>query len=243
MKDLRSSLRLLAFGLSLGIAPLLSGCDANLFEAVEQQDPAERSLAYLDEGKPDEAIEVLQKALRDSPEDWTLVSLMASAKAQKAGVDTTDIAIKMATQEPASQGNDITALFTVLPSATEEVVTLLREAVGYISSIPDSERVPADNFKLSIFNTAYTALQAKFFDGNGDGKFTVEELQSLDEDTAVAILESLLNAENAAASYTAGDSTGAAAEKVGEIRAKIDAEPGSSTADKLKSYLAKDRPS
>lgn len=229
------------FTLGLVLSSWLSGCDKNIYEAVEKQDPAEKALAYLDEDKPGDAIEVLEEALRDTPEDWMLVSLMASAKAQKAGVDTTDIAIKMATQEGQGQGNDITSLFAVLPNASSEVVGLLREAVFYINSIPDDARVAADNFKLTIFNTAYTALQARFFDGDGDGKFTVEELQALDEESAVAILDSLLNAENAAASYTAGDSTGAAAEKVASIRAKIDAEPGSSTADKLKSYLAHER--
>lgn len=223
---------------SLGI--LLSACGTNIFTAVETHDPADRALALLDEKKPDAAISVLADALEESPDDWTLVSLMASAKAQKAGVDTTEVALKMATQdesESSQSSNELSALFTVLPEASSDRIDLMAEAVTYINSIPEEERVAADIFKLSMYNTSYTALQTKFFDGDGDGKFTIEELQDLDEETAIAILDSLLNVEAAAAAYSADDSTGAAAGKVGEIAAKINSQEGATTSEKLKNFL------
>ena len=102
----------------------LLGCGSNVFRAVEKHDPADRALALLDEKKADEAISVLNDALEENSEDWVLVSLMASAKAQKAGVDTTEVAIKMATQDEsqtAAASNPLTSLFTVLPAATEKV--------------------------------------------------------------------------------------------------------------------------
>ncbi len=218
----------------------LAACSSNVFRGVEKHDPADRALALLDEKKADAAIDVLADALEENPEDWILVSLMASAKAQKAGVDTTDVAIKMATQDDADaaqSSNPLTALFTILPTATAENVGLMEEAVTFINSIPAEERVNADTFKLSMFNTAYTALQTKFFDSDGDGKFTLEELAALDEATAIAILDSLVNVEAAAASYTAGDSTGQAASKVGAIASKINSQPGATTSEKLKNYL------
>lgn len=224
-----------------GLLFLLCACDTNIFSGVESYDPAERAAALLDQKKADQAIEVLSDALEENPEDWTLVSLMASAKAQKAGVDTTEVALKMATKddkkETGTSSNPLTSLFTVLPTATQENLDLMHEAVDYINSIPDEERISADTFKLSMFNTSYTALQTKFFDNDGNGKFTIEELATLDEATAITILESLINVQAAAANYSAGDNTGKAASKVGEIASKISSQEGATTTEKLKNYL------
>jgi hypothetical protein len=80
-------------------------------------------------------------------------------------------------------------------------------------------------------------LQAKYFDADGSGTFTVEELQNLDETAAINILNSLLNAENAATIYQSSGGTGDATSNVSQIRAQIDAQPGETQADKLRSYL------
>jgi hypothetical protein len=213
-----------------------SACGTNLFEAVAEPDPADEATAALDERKSDEAITILEKALQKEPENWLYVSLLASAKAQKAGVDTTDIALEMA-KGGESSGNPLTALFTVLPAATEEVIDLLGESTELLASIPADQLEDGDSFKISMFNTAFTALQAKFFDADGSGSFTVEELQSLDEEAAVNILNSLLNAENAATVYQSSGGTGDATSNVSQIRSQIDAQPGETQAEKLRSYL------
>jgi hypothetical protein len=196
--------------------------------------------AALDEHRSDDAISILEKALRKEPENWLYVSLLASAKAQKAGVDTTDIALEMAkgggTED--TSGNALTALFAILPEPTTEAVSLLGEATELLASIPGDQLVEGDFFKVSMFNTAFTALQAKFFDGDGDGALSVEELQNLDEDAAINILNSLLNAESAATIYQSAGGTGDATSNVSEIRAQIDAQPGETQADKLRNFLS-----
>ncbi|WP_141735332.1 hypothetical protein [Oligoflexus tunisiensis] len=221
---------------SILLLALSSACGTNLFESVADPDPADKATAAMDERKSDEAISILEKALQDEPENWLYVSLLASAKAQKAGVDTTDIALEMA-QGGESSGNPLTALFTVLPTATQEVIDLLSEATELLASIPADQLESGDTFKISMFNTAFTALQAKFFDADGSGSFSVEELQSLDEDAAVNILNSLLNAENAATIYQSSGGTGDATSNVTQIRSQIEQQPGETQAEKLRSYL------
>lgn len=213
-----------------------SACGTNLFEAVAEPDPADEATAALDERKSDDAITILEKALQKEPENWLYVSLLASAKAQKAGVDTTDIALEMA-KGGESSGNPLTALFTVLPAATEDVIDLLGESTELLASIPADQLEEGDTFKISMFNTAFTALQAKFFDADGSGSFTAEELQNLDEEAAINILNSLLNAENAATIYQSSGGTGDATSNVSQIRSQIDAQPGETQAEKLRSYL------
>lgn len=214
----------------------ITACGTNMFEFVADPDPADEATAALDERKSDEAITILEKALQKEPENWLYVSLLASAKAQKAGVDTTDIALEMA-KGGESSGNPLTALFSVLPAATEDVIDLLGEATDLLASIPADQLEEGDTFKISMFNTAFTALQAKFFDADGSGSFTVEELQNLDEEAAINILNSLLNAENAATIYQSSGGTGDATSNVSQIRAQIDAQPGETQAEKLRSYL------
>ncbi len=214
----------------------ISACGTNVFEAVADPDPADEATAALDERKSDEAITILEKALQKEPENYLYVSLLASAKAQKAGVDTTDIALEMA-KGGETAGNPLTALFTILPAATEDVIDLLGEATDLLASIPADQLEDGDTFKISMFNTAFTALQAKFFDADGSGSFTIEELQNLDEEAAINILNSLLNAENAATVYQSSGGTGDATSNVSQIRAQIDAQPGETQAEKLRSFL------
>jgi hypothetical protein len=227
----------------------VSACSSNFFEAVADPEPADEATAALDEHRSDDAIAILEKALQKAPENWLYVSLLASAKAQKAGVDTTDIALQMAKDsgeesgesgesgESEESGNALTALFAILPEPSSDAIALLGEATELLASIPGDQLEEGDFFKISMFNTAFTALQAKFFDGDGDGEFTIEELQNLDEEAAINILNSLLNAESAATIYQSAGGTGDATSNVSEIRAQIDAQPGETQADKLRNFL------
>lgn len=221
---------------SLCLALSLGACGTNVFEAVADPDPADEATAAMDQRKSDEAITILEKALQKEPENWLYISLLASAKAQKAGVDTTDIALEMA-KGGESSGNPLTALFSVLPAATDEVLDLLGESTDLLASIPADQLEDGDAFKISMFNTAFTALQAKYFDADGSGSFTVEELQNLDEEAAINILNSLLNAENAATIYQSSGGTGDATSNVSAIKAQIESQPGESQAEKLRSFL------
>jgi hypothetical protein len=115
----------------------------------------------------------------------------------------------------------------------------MKESVTLLNSIPQASQTNADVFKSTLFNTAFTAMQAKAFDEDGDGTFTVDELSNLDDDTASAIIDSLTSAEEAA-KYFQGDGqtdTDAAAQ-VAEIKSQIDDQPGDNTAEKLRNFLA-----
>lgn len=215
----------------------LLGCRSNVFEPVENPDPAELAASYMDEQKPDEAISVLNSALGKEPENYQLMSMLASAKAQKAGVDTFDLIIRLAS-EGVSGDNGITAMFGVLPAVTSENRALMLEVVNLLAAIPAANRTEADNLKATLFNASYTALQAKFFDSDGDGTFTLEELANLDDESANAIVNSLLSAQNSAVLFEAAEANGVAAETVSAIKAQLDAQPGETTADKLRNMLA-----
>ncbi|RYZ47582.1 MAG: tetratricopeptide repeat protein, partial [Proteobacteria bacterium] len=67
------SLKIALFlGLSLSVS-----CRSNVFEPVEDPNPADQATAYMDQQKPDEAISVLNSALKSDPNNYQLISLMA----------------------------------------------------------------------------------------------------------------------------------------------------------------------
>ncbi|MBC7533699.1 MAG: hypothetical protein H7318_19200 [Oligoflexus sp.] len=219
------------------ILSLSSSCRSNVFEPVDEPKPADQAAAYMDEQKPDEAISVLNNALKSNPNNYQLISLMASAKAQKAGIDTLDIAVKLAT-EGVKGDNALTAMFSILPAVTPTNRQLMLEVVTLLGSIPVASRTNADNFKSTLFNAAFTALQAKFFDADGDGQFSIEELSQLDDASADAIINSLLDAQNSAVLFDGAENNGVAAGKVQEIKAQLDAQPGATNAEKIRNMLA-----
>lgn len=219
----------------LGFA--LYACNSNVYEPIENPDPADQAAAYMDDEKPDEAISVLNSALGKDPQNYQLMSMLASAKAQKAGIDTIDLVIRLAS-EGVSGDNGLAAMFGVLPPVTVENRQLMLEVVTLLAAIPAENRTEADNLKATIFNASYTALQAKFFDADGDGEFTVEELENLDEESANAIINTLLDAQNSAVLFQGAEDNGVAVQKVQEIKSQLDAQPGATPAEKLRNLLA-----
>ena len=223
--------------ISFFAAHLLFSCGTNTFEQVETtKDVAEEATRALDEQKSDKAISILTEALVDDPTNYQYISLLASAKAQKSGVDTMDFALSMASGNSDS-GNAITGLFGVVPDATDEAISLLSEAVTHMDSIPSAELIPADQFKSSMFYSSLMTMQTKALDSDGDGVLSAEELLAMSEAEASTIINSITGAESAIANYSASDGTGTAATNVGQIKSDIDGQAGSTDAEKLRNYL------
>lgn len=59
----------------------------------------------------------------------------------------------------------------------------------------------------------------------------------LEDASADAIINSLLDAENSAVLFQGAEENGVAADKVKEIKAQLDAQPGATNAEKLRNLL------
>ncbi len=70
----------------------LAACGSNVFDKADKKSVADEAVHYIELGKSEKAIAVLLKGLKKEPENYLFMSLMASAYAQKHGVDLISIA-------------------------------------------------------------------------------------------------------------------------------------------------------
>jgi hypothetical protein len=223
------------------ILAILSGCGANIYDAAEPSDPATDAVLALENNKPNEAIEIAEGGLESNPDDYQLISILASAYAQRAGLSPLDFALQLAEQQSqGSSGGGITTTFGALPDATAANISSISLAIAALESIPAESRTAGDIFKLSMLYTAKMGLLAKQFSDTVSGNLSVENLQNLTPDQAIEILSSLGGAAGAIAALdSSGDGNSAkAAAQITAIQSKIDEQEGADQTEKLRNYLA-----
>lgn len=231
----------------IGLLLVMTHCSTNVFEEADKKDPGEKATKYLETDKPQLAIDLLEPLVASDPTNYRLTALLAAAYAQNSGIETFKL-IKNLIKKPEGEdgeeqaGGAIGAMFTVLPEATQSNIAGLAKAISTMELIPASERKSADTFLLSLYISASVSLQAKSFDKDGDGKLTIEELQTLTEQDAENLINSISSAADLAKAIGGVDGQGAessaASEKVQGVFDAIQAQDGADNSEKLKNYLA-----
>lgn len=219
---------------------ILSGCGANVYSELQSYDPAEEAARYLEEGKPGEAIDLLESALEDDSTNARYLSMLALAYAQRAGVAPLDFVSNMASSDSTPSGsNEITALFGVTPPATASAIEDVDQAIEIMGQIPSDAYNDAEKLKLSIFQTASTVLKIKMLDVDGDGEVSAAELVGLTDGTAESIIIGLANASALLSGGGSDASAGgdAMAEQIDAMVNGINSQSGSSAKDKLSGFL------
>lgn len=232
-----------AFFILLGIAAINLGCGGNIYQSIDSADASEKAVVALENEDPDKAINILEKEIEKKDDNYQAISLLATAKAQKAGIDIIDITLNLVTSQSenvqTSANNPVASLFSIIPDASDEIIELVNSSVALIQSIPNDKKTEADLFRLAMYQTALMILTTKALDSDGDGSIGLEELQSMSEEQALAIITSIVNAEDSAAAFSGSGNQGAAAGQISGISEKINQQEGSTPAEKLKSFLAK----
>lgn len=220
---------------------LISCGSSSLLSDLEEAEPNYAAARALEMDDPDKAIELMEKALQSDPDNYNYISILASAKAQKAGVDLLKLILKLAESDGSGSGsNEMEVMFAILPAPSllsGGNIEYLGAAITHMESIPGSNKTVADILKLTIFYTAMSALQTKIFDADGDGDLSTGELQNLTVAQAAAIIANIGNAASAIASYAGEGNEALAADKIDEIQDAINAEAGGNSADQLRNYL------
>ena len=234
------SILLLMTFLAMGLV----ACGSNALKSLDEPEPDEEATLNMEDGKPDSAIKVLESALASDSANYQYISLLSAAYAQKFGVDTLTFAEKLGTNATSSSGatsgnaSVITAMYPILPAATDANIAGISYASALLVSIPASNRTSADNFKLALLSTAETSIRTKKLDRNGDGILSIDEIGTLDTSNAAGILSAITNAASAvvlaqAAGFSAEEATAA----VTQIQSILATQPGATDEEKLQNYL------
>lgn len=232
--------------MTLAITVALSGCGSNIYAPLQSQDPADEAARYLEQGKPQKAIDLLEKALADDEGNATYISMLALSYAQRAGVAPIDFVENMGSVDSGggsgggSSSNGITALFGVTPAATTSAIEDVDYAISLMGQLPTDAFTDAEKLKLSIFQTASTVLKIKILDTDGDGTVSASEMLNLTDATAESIVLGLINASSLLSGGGANASSGgdAAASLISDMVSGINGQSGSTSRDKLSGYLS-----
>ena len=177
----------------------------NAFTAAEDQKLSTASVTSL-QAAVDAKIASGERETRN----W--LSILASAVAQKNGIDPFTLAIKLAqsgsstsstatsttTTSSQSQSNFFTLMFPLLPEATTEHRTAIQMTTTILDTIGQDHLTKEDLFKQALFLSASMAMQFKLLDKNGDGVISLDEAGNLDESSADEIIATLASTSDAA---------------------------------------------
>ena len=228
--------------MTIAITVAMSGCGSNIYAPLQSQDPADEAARYLEQGKPQKAIDLLEEALADDEGNATYISMLALSYAQRAGVAPIDFVENMGSVDSSggSGGNGITALFSVTPAATTSAIEDVDYAITLMGQLPADALSDAEKLKLSIFQTASTVLKIKILDTDGDGTVSTSEMLNLTDATAESIVLGLINASSLLSGGGASASSGgdAAASLISGMVSGINGQSGSTSKDKLAGYLS-----
>src|SRR5690606_15512301 len=125
-----------------------------------KRDPAEDATIALENGDTDAAIEILETELENDPGNPQYLSILSLAYAQRAGVEPLEFAQNFSQKAgDAESSSQFTILFAIMPEPTDANIADVDHAIAILTSIPAADRLPGDNFKLAMFNTAAVVLR------------------------------------------------------------------------------------
>ncbi|MBI2601686.1 MAG: hypothetical protein HYW48_01405 [Deltaproteobacteria bacterium] len=191
----------------------------------------------------------LNRIKPSKPEAPNWVSILASAQAQKAGIDILLIVLELAKGESeessasttgsTTTGSEFEKLFPVLPAGTTENSFNLGFAITLLASIGSETLTKADNFKQGIFLTSRTALFIKSVDKDGDGVVSPLEVLDINDSSAEDIVDTLTQAIATidAAGIGSGSRSETSANQIEEIKKQIEESEGETLGDKLRNFI------
>jgi hypothetical protein len=198
----------------------------------------------MEAGNPDKAISILTSALEDDPGNSQYISLLAMAYAERGGIDAISLALKMASNNSStsssSTGNGVTALFSIMPEATDEHIADVDMAVTLMGQLPAEAFNTAEKLKLAMFQTASLTLRTKKYDLDGDGTISAAEALAMTGADATTILSQLAGAAAAFSGGTSASTTDqAASAQITAIQTAISSCPGATQQAQLQNYMSR----
>ena len=249
MKKLSNSLLIgpLILTIACGSSENLAECKAaKRFIPCSERTSEEDARLALERGDFDQAIEILIRLVEESPDVYSLYTLLAAAYAARAKVAVVDLVLSSLTSSGGSLVDQVGAFLPQPAEVGMEVYTHYLEdiarAIDYLKSIPESLRATTSSEKyaksaqlqLSIYGIAYSVMYLnQFVATTGSGGLDTTKLASISEADALLVISSLTDAAQIQAA--GGSSVGA--EKINATLTQINNQPGATQNERLQNYV------
>lgn len=174
---------------------------------------------------------------------YNLISILATAVAKKNGIETLTIALKLA-EDDTDGANAISALYPITPDASTANIRQVELANSLMNIIDESYLTTEDRFKMALLLSVNTSMVTKSLDTDGDGSISAGEALELGVETATALITLISQADSVLANIDQASSSGddsnsqASASNISAIQSSIDAQPGATSTDRLRNFLA-----
>lgn len=210
----------------------------NLGKNDDDMTPEQKAQALMNEGKYNDALEILEPLYEESPDEYFRIPLLASAYAGSIGVDVFSV-LKGQFSGDRESGNDAFAMAAdFLPDDYDrDDVDTLNTAIEALLDIPDelvgedgdSDFGSSAEFQLVLYQALYPTMLLNLI-GALDGDINLDDLSDEEIDL---ILERLRGAGDSVQSETLSSFSTA----IDNTTADIDEQEGDSTRDQLTNYL------
>ena len=158
----------------------------------EDRDPGEEACALLDEGKIDEAIAVLDKALEKDGENYSLLSIKSTAYAMKAGVDLPNLIIRAYSNRNSEKQFYTISIESI--NSNEDSESYINYSLNILKIVIDNEPIREDKFKYSVYKIAESIIILSKIDENLDNIISPDEIKLINIETAKKILSNISEA-------------------------------------------------
>jgi len=211
------------------------GSSSNIFHTLAPGSGKDGARSSFSQGDYDKAINQLESYLKDHPGDAEALSMLATARMKKAGIDQLQIALKITELQKVDGKGEWQSLLSAMPAGSQDNVNQLTQAVAHLSQIPASQRTQEQNYQLGIAQTALAVAVTKQTVGDPSGNsIDKNKVDSLSDSDAQLILDSLQGSNE---NISQSGSTSQGASSMSSLSGKIASSQGNTQADKLRNFL------
>ncbi len=227
----------------------IADCDTGMAGSYcTEKTPEEKAEAALNAGDVDTAISTLEEALTADPNRYNALPLLSSAYAYKSGFDILNVA-KSSFEGGGGGSTFVDTMGAFLPDITDLGTEEYQARLDYMGKAVDAlARIPTSylesntdiksstKFQETLYQSAFSVMYIRKFavrDASDQSTVTAESLQSMTDEEADIIIDSLVQA---AISSPDGEGQAMGAQ-VEALLAEVDAQEGESRRDRLIAYL------
>ncbi|MGY3803621.1 hypothetical protein ACWNT8_06155 [Pigmentibacter ruber] len=190
---------------------LITSCgnNGNLFSDLPQRDTKQKAEDAINSGDYNSSISLLEPYVSANSSDQQAIGLLSTSYLLAAGINILNMAVSIISNN-GSYKNNLQTVLAIMPSASQNNISLVTKAVNTLSLIPSSQRNSNQNYMLAIANASLAMLTIKADCLNTAGSISTTLTSAMSTTDATNIYNYLSSAQTIfnSAGISSGNSSG-----------------------------------